>query len=52
MNIIHIRADGTVEKSIEGTVIRSKEFYEILNAIQKKRSKKKNGKETHHEAAH
>ena len=29
-----------------------KEFYEILNAIQKKRSKKKNGKETHHEAAH
>lgn len=40
MNIIHIRADGTVTKSIAGTVIESKEFYEVLSAIQKKRRKK------------
>lgn len=37
MKIIHIMKDGTVKSSIEGTVIRSKEFYEVLNAIQSKR---------------
>ena len=37
MKIIHIMKDGTVKSSIEGTVIRSKEFYEVLQAIQAKR---------------
>lgn len=40
MKIIHIMKDGTVKSSIEGTVIRSKEFYQVLNAIQKKRRSK------------
>lgn len=39
MNIIHIRADGTVTKSVEGVVITSEEFYRVLNSIQEKRSK-------------
>lgn len=37
MKIIHIMKDGTVKESIEGTVIRSKEFYEVLSAIISKR---------------
>ena len=40
MKIIHIMKDGTVKSSIEGTVIRSKEFYQILYAIQQKKEKK------------
>lgn len=43
MNIVHIRADGTVTKSIEGVVITSKDFYKVLNSIQEKRRKAKNG---------
>lgn len=31
MNIIHIMADGTVRDSIEGVVIQSEQFYEVLN---------------------
>ena len=41
MKIIHIMKDGTVKSSIAGTVIRNKEFYEVLNAIQSKKEKRK-----------
>jgi hypothetical protein len=37
MNVVHIMADGTKRKSIEGVVIQSKDFYEVLNAIQRKK---------------
>ena len=36
MNIIHITADGTVRNSVKGVVIQNKEFYRVLNDIQKK----------------
>ncbi len=39
-NVIHIMADGTVKESIEGTVIKSEQFYKLLNDIQKKKEKK------------
>ena len=51
MNIIHIMKDGTVKTSIEGTVITSKEFYEVLNAIQQKRRKMRNENSTDTKAA-
>ena len=35
--IIHIMQDGTKRESIEGIVIKNKDFYAILNAIQEKR---------------
>lgn len=41
MRVIHIRADGTVTKSVEGVVITSKEFYKTFNRIVEKRSKAK-----------
>jgi hypothetical protein len=42
MRVIHIMKDGTVRDSIEGIVIRNKEFYQVLNGIlaKKKESKK------------
>lgn len=33
MRIIHIMADGSTRESVEGMVIRNKEFYEVLNGI-------------------
>lgn len=36
MSIIHIMADGTRRESVEGVVIESKEFYEILQSIKEK----------------
>ena len=33
MNIIHIRADGSIQDSIEGVVIQNEQFYEVLNGI-------------------
>lgn len=39
MNAIHIMKDGTVRKSVEGVLIQSKAFYEVLNSIQKKQKK-------------
>lgn len=38
MNAIHIMKDGSVRKSVDGVVIQSKEFYEVLNAIQEKKA--------------
>jgi hypothetical protein len=34
MTITHIMADGTVRDSIEGVVIQSEQFYEVLRGIQ------------------
>ena len=37
MNIIHVMADGTVRESIEGVVIQSDQFYQVLQGILEKR---------------
>lgn len=42
MNIIHIMADGTTRKSVEGVVIKSDQFYQVLQGILEKRKKKVN----------
>lgn len=39
MNIIHIMADGTTRKSIEGVVIQNEQFYQVANGILEKRKK-------------
>lgn len=41
MRIIHIMRDGSTKESVEGMVIRNKEFYQVLNGII---AKKKEGK--------
>ena len=33
MRIIHIMRDGSTRESIEGVVVRNKDFYEVLNGI-------------------
>ena len=38
MNIVHIMADGSVRESIEGVVIQSEQFYQVLQGIIEKRS--------------
>ena len=40
MKIVHVMANGEVKESIEGTVIKSEQFYKLLNDIQKKKEKK------------
>ena len=37
MRIIHIMADGSTRESVEGVVIQSEQFYEVLNGIIEKR---------------
>lgn len=37
MNIIHVMKDGTNRKSVEGVVIQSEEFYQVLRGIIEKR---------------
>lgn len=39
MNIIHVMADGTVRKSVEGVVIKSDQFYQVAQGILDKRKK-------------
>lgn len=39
MNIIHVMADGTTRKSVEGVVITNDQFYRVLNGILQKRKK-------------
>lgn len=39
MNIIHIMADGSVRDSIEGVVIQSDQFYQVLQGIIEKQKK-------------
>ncbi len=39
--IIHVMSDGTIRESVEGVVIRSEQFYQVLNEIQKKSTKER-----------
>lgn len=39
MNIIHVMADGTTRKSIEGVVITSDQFYQVMQGIIEKQKK-------------
>ena len=38
MKITHIMADGTIRESVDGLVIKSKDFYQTLNNIQQKKN--------------
>ena len=37
-HIIHIMADGTIRDSVDGLVIKSPQFYQVLNKIQQKKT--------------
>lgn len=37
MNIVHIMADGSIRESIEGVVIQSEQFYQVLQGIIEKK---------------
>ena len=37
MKITHIMADGTIRDSVEGVVIKSEQFYQVLHGILEKR---------------
>ena len=39
MNIIHVMADGTTRKSIEGVVITNDQFYQVVHGILEKQKK-------------
>ena len=39
MNIIHVMKDGSVRESIEGVVIQSEQFYQILQGIMERSGK-------------
>ena len=39
MKIIHVMADGTVRDSIEGVVIQSEQFYQVMQNILEKQKK-------------
>ena len=39
IRITHIMADGTIRKSVEGVVIKSDQFYQVLQGIMEKRKK-------------
>lgn len=41
MRIIHIMADGTTRDSVEGVVIQSDQFYQVLQGILEKQGKVK-----------
>lgn len=41
MKITHIMADGTTRESVEGVVIKSDQFYQVLQGITEKRKKVK-----------
>lgn len=41
MNIVHIMADGTVRKSVDGVVIKSDQFYQVLQGIAEKQKKER-----------
>lgn len=44
MRIIHIMADGTIRDSIDGLVIKSPQFYQVLKTIQQKKVHKEKRK--------
>lgn len=37
MNIIHVMADGSTRETIEGVVIQSEQFYQVLRGIIEKK---------------
>lgn len=37
MNIIHIMADGSTRKSVDGVVITNDQFYQVANGIIEKK---------------
>ena len=39
MKIIHVMKDGTTRNSVEGVVIQSEQFYQVLHGIIEKRKK-------------
>lgn len=39
IRITHIMADGTRRESVEGVVIKSEQFYQVLHGILEKRKK-------------
>lgn len=39
MQIIHVMKDGTTRDSVEGVVIQSDQFYQVLQGIMEKRKK-------------
>ena len=39
MQIIHVMKDGTTRDSVEGVVIKSDQFYQVLHGIMDKRKK-------------
>ena len=41
MRIIHIMADGTTRDSVAGVVIKSDQFYQVLQGIMEKRKQVK-----------
>lgn len=38
MRVIHIMADGTIRDSVDGLVIKSPQFYQVLSKIQQKKN--------------
>lgn len=38
MRVIHIMADGSTRDTVDGLVIRSEEFYQVLKKIQQKKT--------------
>ena len=40
MKIVHVMADGTKRDSVDGLVIRSESFYQVLNKIMQRRKEK------------
>lgn len=41
MQIINVMADGTIRDSVAGVVIKSEQFYQVLNGIIEKQKKGK-----------
>lgn len=38
MKVTHIMANGEIRDSVDGLVIKSEEFYKVLNRIQQKKN--------------
>lgn len=47
MKIIHIMADGTIRDSVAGVVIKSEQFYQVLNGIIEKNKERKKRTDEH-----
>lgn len=36
MNIIHVMADGTIRKTVDGVVVQNEQFYRVVRSIMEK----------------